>query len=353
MKLFIKKIFILGFLLILVMMGLNYLGVRAGKIYKDGAALVCETKRNMVRSGAFHYEKDKINVLFMGTSQILAGIVPTFFDELSGGRTLSYNLALPALPISSSYFVLKDYLEKNPAPKWIIMQLHINRCRTCTLISYYSNQGLISWGEVFSLFTETQVKQIVLGYIFPFKMYKFFTPRYLYHRIFHPAQIRQIQENNRAILSRMMGERGYYFIEEQAVSPDNRLPDDFGEMEKISAAPQQGVEYDPFIDPYIEKFFDLTRENGINVLLVQPVYRQNQVLQYEKIPLQFEMILKKYDHVSLAKQGWKLRRYENRFFSDRTHLNRDGARQFTREIYLEFCEVFPAGKGKICLAPNS
>jgi len=341
-KLFIKKIFILGFLLILAMMGLNYLGVKAGKIYKDGAALVCETKRNMVRSGAIHYDKDKINVLFMGTSRILAGIAPAVFDELSGGRTLSYNLALPALPISSSYFVLRDYLKKNPPPGWIIMQLHINQCRTCTLFNYYSHQGLISLAEIFSLFTEVQDKKIALNYIFPFRMYAFFTVQYLYNRIFHPGRIRESQDNNRAILSRMMEERGYYFIEEQAVSSDNRLPDDFGEMEKTSAAPQQGVEYDPFIDPYVEKFFDLTRENGINVLLVQPVYRQNQGSQYEKIPLQFDMILKEYNHVFLAKQGWKLRRYENRFFSDRTHLNKDGARQFTREIYREFCEVFPA-----------
>lgn len=339
MKLFIKKIFILGLLLVLAMMGLNYLGVKAGGIYKAGAALVCETKRNMVRGGAIHYEKDKINVLFMGTSLILAGIVPTHFDELSGGRTLSYNLALPALPISSSYFVLKDYLGKNPAPEWIIMQLHINRCRICALFNYFSNQGLISLAEIFSLFMETQVKQIVVSYIFPFKMYKFFIARYLYNSIFHPSRIRRLQENNRAILNRMIGERGYYFIEEQAVSPDNRLPDDVGEMEKISTAAQPGMEYDPFIDPYVEKFFDLTRENGVNVLLIQPVYRRNKVLQYKKIPLQFEMILKEYDHVFLAKQGWKLRRYENRFFSDLTHLNKDGGKRFTGEIYREFCEA--------------
>ena len=341
MKLFIKKLFILGLLLILAMLGLNYLGVKAGKIYKDGAAQVCETKRNLARSGALYYEKDKINVLFMGTSRILAGIVPTFFDELSGGRTLSYNFALPALPIGSSYFMLEDYLEKNPSPQWIIMQLHINRCRICTLFNYYSNQGLIGWGEIFSLFMESQSKNIAINYIFPFKMYAFFTVQYLYNRIFHPSRLRQLQEDNRAILSRMIQERGYYFIEEQAVSPDNRLPADFGEMGKISADTRERMEYDPFNDPYVEKFFDLTRENGVKVLLVQPVYRQNQVLQYEKIPLQFEMILKEYDHVFLAKQGWKLKHYENRFFSDQTHLNRDGARQFTREIYQEFCEVFP------------
>ncbi|UCH98183.1 MAG: hypothetical protein JSV88_15405, partial [Candidatus Aminicenantes bacterium] len=291
----------------------------------------------------------KINVLFMGTSRILAGIAPTFFDELSGGRTLSYNLALPALPISSAYFVLKDYLEKNPSPEWIIMQLHINRCRKCTLFNYYSSQGLIRLGEIFSLFMNTQSKNIAVNYIFPFKMYKFFTVQYLYNGIFHPSRLRRLQEDNRIILDRMIGERGYYFIEEQAVSPDNRLPDDFGEMEKINAAAQQGPEYDPFDDPFVEKFFDLTRENGVKVLLIQPVYWENQLLQYEKIPLQFEMILKEYDHVFLAKQGWKLRRYENRLFSDRTHLNKDGAKRFTREIYQEFHEVFPGvrcGNGK-------
>ena len=65
MKLFVKKLLLLGLLLLFIILVLNYIGIKAGNIYKDGAALVCQTKREMVRSGEVSYVKGKINVLFI------------------------------------------------------------------------------------------------------------------------------------------------------------------------------------------------------------------------------------------------------------------------------------------------
>ena len=339
MKRFVKKMLLLALLMVLTITALNRLGIKAGSIYKDGAALVCEAKRRMVRSGAMHYKKNKVNVLFMGTSRILAGIVPIHFDELTGGRTFSYNLGLPALPISSSYFVLKDYLEKNPPPHYIVIQLHINRCQECKWVNYYSSQGMRGWEEMFSLFKNMENKSIIIEYLFPFKRYKFHTFSYLFDSVFCPSAVRQLQEKNRAILSRMAADRGFYFIEEQALTENNRLPEELvqrrvGEVKKKSI-------YDPFIDPYVEKFFDLTSKNRVKVLLIQPAFRENQYARYENMPLQFNSILKRYNNVFSAKQGWKLKFYDHRFFSDPTHLNEEGAMRFTEDIYNEFIEVFP------------
>ena len=344
MKLFVQKMAVLGLLLVLAISGLNYLGIKAGKVYKDGAALVCETKRDMVRSGSIHYETGKTNVLFMGTSRILAGINPIAFDEYSGGNTFSYNLALPALPISAAYFVLRDYLAKNPPPQVIVMQLYINRCRTCTLVNYYSSQGMTRLDEMLSLFANSPGKGIVVNYVFPFRMYKFFTVQYLFNGMLHPARLQEAREFNKTILDGMKKERGYYFIQEQALSQDNRLPaGGFGEDgNESNETPklEKNTEYDPFLDPYVEKFFNLTEEKDIHVLLIQPVYRENQCMQYEQIPLQFQVLLARYRHVATAAQGWKVKLYENSFFADPTHLNREGALRFTREIYNEFHEVF-------------
>jgi hypothetical protein len=338
-KRFVKKVLLLFLLLCGVILVLNYLGVRAGKIYKDGAALVCEAKREMVRSGEIHYKKDKINVLFLGTSRILAGAVPEVFDRLSGGKTYSYNLALPALPISSAYFVLEDYLEKNPPPEFVIMQLHINWCRRCVLFNYYATQGFNGIGEIVSLVRNMENKSIILNYLFPFKTYRFFAVQYIFDTIFRPANIAEIKEKNRAILANMTAERGFYFIEEQAVAEDNRLPDDFtplqnGPIEKIG-------EFDPFTDPYVEKFFELTRAAGVKVLLIQPAYREGQYLPYDRIPLQFLSLMDRYDHVFTGKQGWQVKGYEYKYFADQTHLNPEGAERFTTEIFNEFLSAFP------------
>lgn len=339
MKLFAKKIILLGLLLLFIILVLNYLGVKAGKIYKDGAALVCETKREMVRSGEVSYVKGKINVLFMGTSRILASIVPTYFDQLSGGKTFSFNLALPALPISSSYFVLQDYLVKNPPPEYVVMELYINRCKRCTLFNYYASQGHSGVGEMASLFMNLKNKSIIINYFFPFKTYKYFVFSYFFDSIFRPARILQIMEKNHGILKRMKKDRGYYFIEEQAITEDKQFEPEFAEKKKKFI--KKGLVYDPFTDPYTEKFFDLTFEKKIKVLLIQPIYREKQYLQYKKIPTQFVSILKRYSHVYMANEGWKLKFYNMRFFGDFTHLNQDGALLYTREIFNEFNEVFP------------
>ncbi len=339
MKLFIKKILLLGLLLLLIILVLNYLGVKAGDIYKDGAALVCETKREMVRSGEISYVKGRINVLFMGTSRILAGIVPTYFDWLNGGKTFSFNLAFPALPISSAYFVLKDYLAKNPPPGYVVMELYINRCKKCTLFNYYANQGHSGLKEIASLFMTSKDKSIIINYFFPFKMYKFFVFNYFFDRISRPTNIPGIKEKNRSILSLMKKERGYYFIEEQAVTEDRQLQEEF--EKRKSGVLEKGLEYDPFSDPYTKKFFDLTLEKNIKVLLIQPVYREAQSLQYKEMPLQFASILRRYRNVYMAKEGWKLKFYERRFFGDITHLDKDGALMYTKEIFTEFNEVFP------------
>lgn len=328
---------LLGILLLIVVLGLNFLGIQAGKIFKDGAALVCESKRNMVRAGKIPYKTDKVNVLFMGTSRILAGINPILFDQLSGERTFSYNLALPALPIGSSYFVLKDYLTRNPPPDFIIMQLYINRCRDCRLFNYYSSQGLTDLSEIHSLFLNSPSKRIILNYFFPYRMYKYFITKYLYHMLCQPSELKLLIKRNTSILERMKKERGYYFIEEQALSPNNQLPDDYNQNNVAEI--QKSIEYNPFTDPYVEKFFDLTQERKIRVILIQPVYRINQCLQYEEIPQQFLMIMNRYEHVIAAQKGWNLKFYENQFFADQTHLNRKGAQKYTQEIYLEFKEI--------------
>ena len=222
---------LLVLLLAIIIPALNYLGLKAGKIYKDGAAQVCETKRQMIRSGAIHYEPNKDNVLFLGTSRILAGIAPAYFDELNGGPGhTDITWRCPDCPISSpAYFVLRDYLEKNPPPQYVVMQLYINRCRSCTLYNYYAVQGLTKPVEIFSLVKRLANKAIIFNYIFPFRMYKFHSARYLFDSIFMPARIRSLHKKNNAILNRMIESKGYYFIAEQAVAENNSLPENFVE----------------------------------------------------------------------------------------------------------------------------
>jgi hypothetical protein len=58
------------------------------------------------------------------------------------------------------------------------------------------------------------------------------------------------------------------------------------------------------------------------------------------MPSWYRLLLSQYDNVRMADDGWRLKFYENRLFSDPIHLNPEGAVRFTREVCAEFIEVF-------------
>ena len=102
---------------------------------------------------------------------------------------------------------------------------------------------------------------------------------------------------------------------------------------------QEGAQFDPFMDPYVEKFFDLAREYNIAVQIIEPPYRVNQFRQYERMPRQYCDILERYKNVVITPRGWKAKFYDNRYFSDLVHLNPEGAERFTAEMAAEFQQI--------------
>ncbi|MCP4217176.1 MAG: DUF1574 domain-containing protein [bacterium] len=333
------------FLLLLILAALNVLGTKAGRIYKDGASIICENKRQLVRSGFFKPDTDKKNILFMGTSRILAGIRPKLFDQLNGNTTLSYNLALPALPIGPYYFQLKDYLETTAPPRRIILELKIKSKRNLQLFHHYANQGISGPGEAFSYFRHCQNKSTVANYLFPIRMYKYFVGPYVVNSIFNPAALKERKRENHAHVRQMKTERGYFFIKEQALFPDLRLPENYGAAQgKIL---QKGEEFDPFTDPYVAKFFDLAAQHHIVIQIIQPVYRSSQFRQYETMPRQYCLLSAKYPEVLIRPGSWKAKFYENKYFADPVHLNPEGADRYTREIHKEFQASETGSQGPI------
>ncbi|UCC39603.1 MAG: hypothetical protein JSV96_17785 [Candidatus Aminicenantes bacterium] len=343
-KLFAKKIILFIFFLSGVTAILNIVGNKAGSIYKDGASIICESKRNFVRSGNLIYTENNKNILFMGNSRVLSGIQPLLFDSLSGGETLSYNLALPALSIGPYYFQLRDYLENYPPPDCILLELKINTGRNLALFDHYANQGTSGWKEMYSYLLNVENKGAVLNYFFPIRMYKNYIPKYLLYSIFDHDALSKTHKHNMSIVNQMMADRGYYLIKEQALFPDLRLPEGYGIKKRERA--KKGFQFDPFKDPYVKKFFNLTQERKIRVQLIQPVYRINQFLQYETVPYQFQIILEKFKNVIVAPNGWKAKFYDNSYFADLVHLNPEGAQRYTREIFSEFKQSWIIGDNK-------
>ncbi|MCP4154709.1 MAG: hypothetical protein GY757_43715 [bacterium] len=338
MKLFFKKVSLFILLVAIVISALNVLGLKAGDIYKDGASIICESKRDYARTGPGPHRdgetgaKNPERILVMGTSRIMAGFRPRVFDKLSGGTTLTTNFALPALPISAYYFLLKDYLKTNPPPATILLEL--KTIAGMAMFHRYANQGISGLGEILSYMRNISDKNVAANYFLPIRMYKYYIARYLSNKLRHPAALAKNRKRNRNIVKKMLEDRGYYFIAEQALFPDKRLPEGYGL--KKGKLPDTPPQLDPFADPYVEKFFDLAQREKIPVQLIQPVYRVDQCLQYKEVSRQYRAVMQRYSVVTTGPGGWKLKFYKNKYFADLVHLNPEGAEIYTGEIYREF-----------------
>jgi len=333
-----KKIAIHSLLGIILLILLNQLAIHSAKIYKDGASIICEAKRKAVRNGQIHHERDKTNVLFMGASGMLAGLNPQVFDSLFNYQVNSINMALPALPIASYYHYLKDYLDNNPAPAYIIMTLQVEG-EPFLLFNTYANQGINFPDELLSYFWNRKDKNQVLNYLLPVHVYRNAVFQFLSNGLLAPEDITETRQRNQHIIEQMVANKGYYFIQEQAKFPNGQLPNDYSEPGDCDTCLKPII--DPFTDPYVDKFFTLTQQQGIEIMLVTYPTREGKIAQYRKTPAIINRLVQAYPNISLPPEGWKFHFYANRFFSDPHHLNKAGSDDYTKAIATRFKQVYP------------
>lgn len=335
MSRFVLKLFILLLLCSGALLIFNRIGTTAGLMFKDGASVICEQKRLINRTDRF--SSDKPVVLFMGNSRVLSGLRPDVFDENTENIFYSVNLGLPALPLSCAYYALKDYIEHNKKPEWIILDLYnIFPGSTGGLYRKYSVQGCRGAGEIWDYTVMYGDWLNFMEYLLPVRQYKYNAAEYLVKKVLKPGSIEAVSLGNKRTVERVLNARGYYFIKEQALFPDYKLPESYGgRAEKdLDVLPV----YDSFKDPFTEKFFSLTEQKGIKVLLIQGAYRVDTIRSLTEVPEQFSAIMKRYSNVITAEEGWKPKIMKNCYFSDEVHLNRVGAAKYTKYIAEEFLE---------------
>ena len=332
-----KKLLLHTTIILLLIVFLNQLAIRSSKVYKDGASIVCAQKRIAVRENKWNASEEKPNVLYFGASGILSALIPEVFDSIMNQQTYSMNLALPALPIGAYYHYLLDYLDNNPAPEFIIMTYHVDG-EPVLLFNTYGNQGINFPREVVSYFMNRSDKNQTVNYLLPFHVYWKSLFRYFYNSVFNPSHIKATRKKNERIVQDMIQERGYYFIREQARFPDGKLPDDYKEESDCSDCELKI--FDPDSDIYVDKFFSLTEELDIEVMLISYPVREGVFKQFEAIPEPIRKLVDRYENISIPEEGWKLPFYPNKYFSDPHHLNKSGALLFTREVAEEFNKTY-------------
>lgn len=318
----------------IVVIGLGEAAVlHAVKIYNDGAGIVCAAKRVAVRDGRLGGKPGATNIVSLGDSRVLAGMIPDVFDAAVGRGVYSTNLALPALPIGPDLYVLRDYVERSGAPAFVILYLRPTG-KEEVFFDHYANQGS-TLAEVLSYAFERRDTGVLMSRLNPMAMYDYPFREWLRDAILRPQAIDALRASNEAIVTQMLLDRGYYNIREQQLFSNGRVPDDF---ETSPWPPEEPFELDD--DPYMPAFFEYARAQGIHVLLVEVPSRRPLAAERNAMPNYYRDALERYANVRMAKEAWRVKKYPNRLFSDVTHVNPEGAALFTRRVAEEFLEVY-------------
>lgn len=329
MRLFTLKLVVFSGLTAGLVFLIDLVVLKAAGVYKQGGNVVVEVKREFVREGVIQHQPGVANILFLGDSHTLFGIDALTFDKLMQNRTYSWNAALPGEPIGPLYFLLTDYLRRNPPPEFLVLNLYF--LEDGSRPSYFDVSGLEGANfpeEAISYFLNRKDKTLVWNYLHPIRIYRPETLKFLRNSLFNREDIRQaknsVQEERTNNLENR-GTAGYDAELAEGTAAEAPDPADIMDLRK---------------DPYIKKFFDLTRERNIPVLLIETPVLQGFFQQRTAIPPYYQELRSRYPNVFQAESGWKFKYYPNNLFFDSGHLNMKGAQVFTKEIYSEFQEVF-------------
>jgi len=326
MKSFMKKsalFAVIGIILALILKGYTNLAI---SVFNDETAMIISHKRELARSGAIRYIEGKDNVIFMGNSRVLVGIDCDLFDSVTSSDTYCYNLALPALPISASYFLLEDYVEHNTPPDFIMLAPCADYEFKDSLFNKYALQGMEFPEELLSYLVKQKKYVLAFNYIFPARLNRRNVAKYTYSLLLNRKEISATVSKNRKYIIEQDMRRGFLPL-------SGSLPDDFS-LAEVPASLQSYMRHSPS-DPFIDMFMELALKNKINVILIETPYPEFGCKLNPKAML-YESLSGEYPNVMMADDSTKMKVYPNRYFADQVHVNSAGAERYTAETAAEF-----------------
>jgi hypothetical protein len=247
-----------------------------------------------------------IRIVIFGNSRVQAGFIPELFDQHSGGLVYSYNLGLPAT--SAFLDTLRTLVSREHKPTHILLTLP------------WPDQDHEPLGQYLR-----QDNRIING-LFPFRhllrdLIQFSV------RSYQNGGLLSYYDHMAKLVDQARRDRGYFFIENQSHFPGHRLPDDFhvdSERPDVSWKRNWGRRGEAF-----QHLLEIAEEEEIGILVVPSYYREYSFAEPELLKAESEA-LAEHGITLLGPDYW---RYPNRLFSDPTHVNRDGAKVYTRHLW--------------------
>ena len=273
-----------------------------------------------------HKNSDYNDVLIMGDSIGQSGILTYGIDNMD-----TYNIALMSATSAEMYIALRNYLENHDAPQAVIMIFSsVSLVENVHLSDFAFRSEYYSWSELTELYKKGhELKDpywdasgiefdILRNYL---RDPTLFLPVVNERSFFTRYDINIKQYNN------LVQHKGWMSYGEEE---ENFETDYIAQTDHFEVLPMH--------DHYIRQIIELCEENGIRIIIEQPPIkessigniRENVISEYEGYYRELQE-----DH-PYAVINPSIVYYSNEYFGDYTHLNQDGAKKFTEEIFDKY-----------------
>jgi len=276
-----------------------------------GADMVFQTKLSEERTPHLFKQPGKIPLLFFGNSKALSGFVPEKFDsamDAAGRPVESYNLGLPG----NAYFVVRlaAIFAAGNVPKYILITI------PWTPDEHYGN-----------IFHFVRHDSELMNDLFPFHFFARDILMASSSAILAHGHL-DYCETNRKIIAQLIAARGYFFVYDANKFPNGQLPTDYKEASDDPTRVSERVATTH--EREFRKLNNLLDTYHVTCLMVPTYRRVGQFAQPPPINQRLEAELTPYPQVKLLGPDYIL--LDNRYFSDRTHVNRVGAQLYTKYL---------------------
>lgn len=275
---------------------------------RNGADAISASKVHYLETQQVFALDSKTRVLAFGNSRILAAFNPAIYNPIIAPGVESFNAARPG----NSRFMdlLKNILANGTRPTHVLLQFPPQ-----------DDDHQETWRDYFLH------DKLMVNLLFPFReLPRDLTLFLLLAR--NEGGIVNAYKENALTVRRVITDRGYYFIKGQSHYPGDRLPDGYHvPTDQIQRVPPRPI--DPETAGF-QELIGLSSKFGFKVIFIPNAYRLGEVAPPGASDYPGTRPLASVPEFYIAGPNYWV--FEQRYFSDPIHLNREGAQIYSRRL---------------------
>ena len=302
------------FLLGLVLLWLSFFELNRAAPYIANASDVIKTRKKQFEAsgGTFRGAITGTRIAIFGDSKVLSGFIPDEFDALAAAQGIpvySFNSGFPAQTEYIDELIVM--LNQQPAPD-VVLITNIWPKHSRTL-------------SIFSLSTDDNT---LADRFFPFRLFMRNVTRFLADSK-RFGGVRAFYQHSKDTANAVLAARGYYYIKELNLYPDGKLPPDWhlpsDTPNKIEARDAD------FESSEFDRLNRAIEQHHVRCFFVPNHHRSTAAAPAPPINIPFASQMARLSTCRVL--GPDYLSYSPVLYSDDLHMNPEGARQYTQDIY--------------------